>query len=129
MLTRSKFNSQLFRRLQEQGIIGKEEQVKLKIFHMVRHPIIKPQIKEALLSQLQSILLEESGADSHWLGLLSLIIAIRLDISLFKKEFRKQMKDKIQTLISSESIAKAVRKVINEVDSAMMAALISSQPV
>lgn len=116
----------LLHRLTEQGILKKEERRILKVFHVVRRPIVNPDLKNKLLSDIQAVMLEEIQPEEHMVGLLSLIKTANLIPSLFVKEVRKKFEKKINALIKSEKIGRAVMDLINAINGAMVAVIVAT---
>jgi golgi phosphoprotein 3 len=122
----SEFRKQLFSRLVTQGILERIEKKRLKIFKYVRHPMIKPEIKEEILINIQKVILEDETPTERITSLLALIGASEMIKAVFAKEFRKEAKKKIKAIVESDVIGKYIKRIIQSVQAALIAVIIAS---
>ena len=116
----------LYARFQAQGILGRQETKKLRLFSFIIHPLLKPQVKMDLLIEIEKVLLDDAPPSEQMAVLLSLINETHLINSLFPKEFRKAMKKKIEDISKSNIIGKAIRDVIQMMTATFMAVFVAT---
>ncbi len=107
-----RFRTTIFKELMEKGIVGREESKVLKIFTLVRHPILRYDLQEELLARIQRVLLNEQVPDARTVHLLALIKMSNLIKSLFGKEYRKEIEQKIDVLIQGDAFIKAMEEAL-----------------
>jgi hypothetical protein len=108
-------------RMQNAGILGREEKKVLKIFTSVHHPILKPDLKYAIFQRIEPILMAQAPASDRDIALLSLLKCANLINSLFTKEFRKQISEEIKKIVKNEKIGKAVSDLIAGINASFVA--------
>ncbi len=112
-----RFRNTIFRDLMEKGVVGREESKVLKIFTLVRHPILKYDLQEEILARIQRVLLNEQAPDERTLYLLALIKMSNLIKSLFGKEYRKEIEQKIATIIKENKFLKEIEDALEYAES------------
>ncbi|OLS14520.1 MAG: hypothetical protein RBG13Loki_1862 [Promethearchaeota archaeon CR_4] len=116
---RNIYSKGLLSRLTDQGILGREERTRLKIFHSMRHPLVQQTTKDKLLGRLQGIILDKQDAEAHDLALLCLVKECGLISSLFIREYRIVTESRIKELASSNKLEGSIKEYINETSEAL----------
>ncbi len=106
------YRKYLFQRLVKDGILGYENNNKLKIFHESRRPLISPDIKEDILLGLQNVALSKVKPDARSLGMWMLSFSIHLDNSILKDEYRSQIYKNLEKLMGYENIPEKTRNFL-----------------
>ncbi|XEO76788.1 hypothetical protein WKT22_01815 [Candidatus Lokiarchaeum ossiferum] len=122
----SEFREGLFSRLVEQGILERVEKLRLKIFKYVRHPVINPSPKDAILVDIQDFIVDDKHPSDRIVGLLAIIGATEMIGTVFAKEYRKRAKKKISAIIDSDLIGSHLKSIIQSIHAAVAIAVITS---
>jgi hypothetical protein len=89
-------DSLVFKSLENQGIIQCEKNVKAGIFVKWKYNIIKPDVIQALLHQIQNAFIENQEPDVEFLCLLKLLQIERLFNFSISKEYRSLVKNRLE---------------------------------
>ncbi|MHA1646692.1 MAG: GOLPH3/VPS74 family protein [Promethearchaeota archaeon] len=120
------FRKMLFASLVEQGVLRREEKVRLKIFKFVRHPINLLEVKENLLQRIQVVILEGKRADEQLISLLCIVRVIGMIDTVFSEEYRVSAAKKIDEIAQSDTISSTIKHMIDVMHETLMAVMMAS---
>ena len=116
----------LYSRFQTQGIIGRKENQRLKIFFSIKYPILKPELKTQILNQINSVLQDKLPINEELSALLILIKVTRLIHSLFPRNRQKSIQAKIDELNKNELIRNSTKEMIHEIENCFSAMMLTA---
>ena len=120
---RNIYSKGLLSRLTDQGMLIREEKPRLKIFHSMRHPLVRPELKNELLQRLQGIILDKQEATTRDTALLCLVHDCGLIGSLFMREYRGLAEARIKELRMSEKLEPHDKEIINSMSETLVGLL------
>lgn len=121
---RNVYSKGLLSRLTDQGMLVREENPRMKIFHSMRHPLKQPALKDELLQKIQGIILDKQDGDAHSTALLSLVKECGLIGSLFVRDFRGPADGRIKELLASDKLSSRDKEIITSTCGALAGLLV-----
>lgn len=115
----------VLKRLENHGILKFEEKVTAKIFYKWKYDLIKPEVKQSLLEQIQNVFIDNLDPDTELLCLLSLLRISGLINVCISKENRKVAKDRIDDLVRFGNYDPSLLEMILKIKKAYRSTLAS----